>query len=158
MTRQERGWTAPAVGSEHDNVIAISTRLNESPPVEVLRERYDSCRHEHTVLNQRLHTVDCRDCGQERLDPFEVLVHLASTWSRWHHEAESLRKLRADERAASLAAWERARDRHIGANPGHVVDPYRTSWAGDKCRICTSLEHRGSTVVPRKADAIRNGR
>ena len=137
--------------SDSDNVIAISTRLNEAAPVEVLRERWDSCRHEHTSLDLRLRTVGCRDCGEERLDPFEVLAHLARTWSRWHWEAEQLRKLRAAEQASSLARWERARDRHLGANPGHSIDLTRTAWEGAGCRICESLEQRGRLVVPRQA-------
>ena len=102
-----------------DNVIAIATKLNEAAPVELLQERWDACRHQHTTLDNRLRTVACRDCGEERLDPFEVLSHLAHEWSRWHREAETLRKLNAEYYGNQKAAWDRARDRHLNANVGH---------------------------------------
>lgn len=125
-----------------DNVIAIATRFAGGAPVELLEQRYDTCRHEHTYLDAALRTVGCSDCGEERLDPFEVLAMLAKTWRRWHHEAEQLRKLRAEWQTIEQEKWARARDRHLTANPSHTVTPGRSSWSRGGCRICYHLEVR----------------
>jgi hypothetical protein len=127
-----------------DNVVSIETRFSEAAPVTLLRERWDACRHEHTWLDGRLRTVGCRDCGEEHLDPFAVLESLALQWSRWQREAETLRKLNTEYHSNQRAQWERARDRHLGANPLHMGLHFSTQADG--------------TVVPRdyvREDGLR---
>lgn len=125
-----------------DNVVSIETRFAEAPPVELLQWRYDACRHAHTYLDATLRTVGCRDCGEERLDPFEVLSALAAQWRAWQREAETLRKLNAEYHANRRATWERARDRHLGARPDHrdVLEADLASGVLPRnCRPCYSL-------------------
>lgn len=155
-----------------DNVIAISTKFTDAAPVEMLQPRYDACRHEHTVLDDRLRTVACRDCGEERLDPFEVLSRLARQWRMWQHEAEVVRKLNAEYRDNQRAKWRAARDRHLGARPEHfgalddgemvpvALVGATTGWTmrGD-CRPCYSLLVRfDSRWVPRRAPEPPSGK
>jgi len=102
-----------------DNVVSIETRLNEVAPLEVARPEWDACRHEHIWLEESLRTCTCRDCGAERVDPFDVLVRLARKWSRWQREAEQLRTLNREYEDNQKARWERARDRHLNAHPEH---------------------------------------
>jgi hypothetical protein len=102
-----------------DNVIEIATRFTEAPPVDVLRAEYDDCRHEHTAINERIRTISCVDCREERLDPIEVLISLARQWRRWQYEAEQLRKLNNDYYRIEREKWERRRDRHLSAHPDH---------------------------------------
>ena len=125
-----------------DNVTPLSSRLGRRPPVTVLPRPWDGCQHRATDIDTTLRTVSCHDCGA-MLDPVEVLIGFALDWSRWEREAEALAKLRAGHEADERARWERARDRHLRANPGHVLDPFRTTWSrtDGHCRICKSLEH-----------------
>jgi hypothetical protein len=113
-------------GETPDNVIAIETRFTEAPPVDWKPRDYLSCQHEHTMLDEVLRTVGCRDCGEERLDLFEVLLHLARTWRRWQYEAEQLHKLNTEYNTNRRETWERSRDRHIGANPDHKARYWTT--------------------------------
>ena len=132
-----------------DNVVSIETRFHEVPPVEHKPYDYLACKHLHTWLDDKLRTVGCRDCGEERLDPFEVLLSLASQWRRWQHEAEMLRKLNGEYTANQRDKWERARDRHLSANPDHraTFNPHRREenrglWRrGEQpCRVCDRVE------------------
>lgn len=116
-----------------DNVVAIETKFTEAPPVDWKPRDYLACQHEHTMLDDKLRTVGCRDCGEERLDPFEVLLHLAHVWHRWHREAEQLQKLNLEYRDNQRDKWERARDRHLVANPTH----------SDSFRPRRRIENRG---------------
>lgn len=102
-----------------DNIVNIATRLTEVAPLEVARREWDACKHEHVWLEESLRTCTCRDCGAERVDPFDVLVHLARQWSRWQREAEQLGKLNREYRDNQRDKWERSRDRHLNANPEH---------------------------------------
>jgi hypothetical protein len=129
---------------KRDNIVEIATRFTEAPPIEVRQRQYDDCQHEHTIIDEKLRIVSCVDCREERLDPMEVLIHLARVWRRWRNEADELRKLRTEYREIEREKWERARDRHLGANPSHIAsfDATRRSWSRDGCRICSSLEVR----------------
>lgn len=132
-----------------DNVVDIATRLTEVAPLEVARPDWDACKHEHVWLEESLRTCTCRDCGAERIDPFDVLVHLARKWARWQREAAQLRGLNAQYRDNQRDKWERARDRHLNANPDHrtAFRPTRSvenggAWQlGEQpCRTCDRLE------------------
>ena len=137
-----------------DNVVAIETRFTEAPPVDLLPYRYDECGHRHTILDQGQHRVDCRDCGKEGLDPFGVLVTLAHAWRDRQREADKLRELRAEYQGNQRDQWERARDRHLNANPSHrsAFRPRRAiedhggwhNWVNGEqpCRTCDRLEMR----------------
>jgi hypothetical protein len=130
-------------------VIDIATRLTEVAPLEVARPEWDACRHEHVWLEESLRTCTCRDCGAERVDPFDVLVRLARKWSRWQREAEQLRTLNAQYVENRRDKWERARDRHLNANPAHrgAFRPTRRQDNGggwtrgeQPCRTCDRIE------------------
>jgi hypothetical protein len=101
------------------DVVDIGAKFHEAAPVEVKPRDYLACQHKHTMLDEKLRTIGCRDCGEERLDPFEVLVSLARQWGRWKHEAEGLRKLNAEYQENERAKWDRSRDRHLNAHPDH---------------------------------------
>jgi hypothetical protein len=116
--------------AEDGNVVSIETRFSEAAPVELLQQRYDACRHEHTWLDEKLRLVGCSDCGEERLDAFEVLVHLAKTWRSWKREAENVRRVNAEYHANLRATWERARERHLGAHPEHLPRHFVTQADG----------------------------
>lgn len=153
-----------------DNVIAISTKFTDAAPVEMLQHRYDACRHEHTILDDKLRTVACRDCGEERLDPFEVLSRLARQWRMWQHEADVVRKLNAEYRDNQRAKWRGARDRHLGANPDHarrfvtLPDGEQVPIDGGgtiprDCRPCGNLFlHFDSRWVPSRAPEPPSGK
>lgn len=141
------GRVGVGVVSEPDNVVAIATRWTEVPPVDRMDRDWRACKHAHTMLDETLRTVGCRDCGEERLDPFEVLIHLSRMWRDWQREADELRKLNAEYRSNQRDKWERARDRHLGANPDHagtLRQEYRGSWTrGEQpCRTCDRLEQQ----------------
>ena len=102
-----------------DNVVDIATRMTEAPPIEVRRRGWDDCGHRHTIIDLKLRTVGCVDCGEERLDPIEVLIALSHQWADWKRQAEQLRKLNEDYATNQRAQWERARDRHLSAHPDH---------------------------------------
>lgn len=102
-----------------DNIVSIADRLAEPPPVEVRRPEYDDCKHEHTLIDEKLRTIGCADCREERLDPIEVLIHMARVWGRWQREAEQLRALNNDYYRIEREKWERRRDRHLAAHPDH---------------------------------------
>jgi hypothetical protein len=53
---------------------------------------FDRCRHERTVIDEELRTVECKDCGAS-LDPVEVLIGWAREWGRY---ADSVKSLRAE--------------------------------------------------------------
>lgn len=135
-------------GEIPDNVIAIETKFTEAPPIDWKGRDYLACQHQHTMLDTVLRTVGCRDCGEERLDLFEVLFHLATTWSRWHREAEALRKLNLEYTGNERDKWERARDRHMSARPDHsgTLQLGRKGWSWTNaettqpCRVCFRLE------------------
>lgn len=102
-----------------DNIVSIAERLAEPPPIDVLKPDWDACRHEHTVIDEKLRTVACADCREERLDPVEVLIMLARQWRRWQYEAERVGKVNADYRRIQREKWDRRRDRHLAAHPDH---------------------------------------
>jgi hypothetical protein len=124
------------------DVIEIATKFTDAAPIEVRRRGWDECGHKHTLIDDQLRTVSCVDCGEERLDPIEVLIHLAADWRQNHREAERLQELRADYARIEVAKWERARDRHLNAHPDHRAgfDIHRTSFQRGACRTCYHLE------------------
>lgn len=123
------------------NVVSIADRFNEPPPIAVPRDIM-ACNHEHIGIDEKLRTVMCVDCRQERLDPLECLITMARQWHRWKREADALRKLRVEHRQHERDVWERARDRHLNANPTHSIDLTKTHWtrAEEHCRTCSRLE------------------
>lgn len=161
------------VGDLPDNVVAIETKWTDAAPVEV-RGRWEgnACSHQHVTVDEVLRTVSCRDCGEERLDPLEVLIMLARTWKRWQREAAMLGRLNAEHEANELGKWERARDRHLGSHPDHAAsfnakidakgDPDR-KYIGDgrsefACDTCWSIYARHShRWVVRRAPEPRSG-
>lgn len=130
------------------DVIPLAGRLGKLPPVAVARQPWDGCEHKATSIDTKLRTVACRECGAT-LDPIEVLVGLARQWDSWEYEYQQLMKARAGHEADERAKWERARDRHLNANPTHAIDPSRGSWGSSRegCRICRSLEVRAPSSV-----------
>jgi len=131
-----------------DKVVSLLERLAEPPPIDLAPPKpYARCGHTHTVLDEHFRSVACRDCGEEALDPFDVLVGLARTWRRWKSEAEALRRLRTEQRTHEAEKWRRARDRHLGAHPAHGANfpldglPDQHHLPRD-CRICYSLAVR----------------
>ncbi len=127
-----------------DNVVDISTRFSEAPPIDVRRGGWDDCGHKHTIIDEKLRTVSCADCGEERLDPIEVLLSISRQWHSWRRDANALRKLNLEYQSNQREQWERARDRHLNAHPDHraMFNPSRGSWEGDGCRQCHKLESR----------------
>ena len=133
-----------------DNVVSIETKWTEAPPIEPKPWDYMQCRHEHTWLDPKLRTVGCRDCGEERLDPYEVLLYLASEWSSWKREADKLRELNAEYRTNQRDKWVRSCERHLNAHPDHHALHFLTDADGSviprdrgtiprDCRQCASL-------------------
>lgn len=126
------------------NVVDITTKFHEAPPIvdDTPRSWARECDHKHTSIDTVLRTVGCRDCGEERLDPIEVLISLCRQWDRWRYEAEQLTKLRTEQREHEAGVWTRARDRHLDANPDHSIDLTRHGWTASDitCRICYRLE------------------
>jgi len=113
-----------------DNVVEIAAKMTGAAPVEVKRRAWDGCRHAHTIIDETLRTVACADCGEERLDPIEVLIGLSRQWADWKRQADHLRKLNADYWENQRATWERSRDRHLGAHPDHAKRHFVTLWDG----------------------------
>ena len=52
------------------------------------------------------------------------------------------------KRKGSKKKWEAVRDRHLNANPGHVLNA-RSYTRGD-CKRCWSLATRGHSFMPRE--------
>ena len=124
------------------DVIEIATKFTDAAPISVRRRGWDDCGHRHTVIDDRLRTVSCVDCGEERLDPIEVLIHLGQRWGEWEREAKKLQELNVEYARNEVAKWERARDRHLNAHPDHLAgfDIHRTSFRRGDCRTCYRLE------------------
>ena len=138
-----------------DNVVHLSTRLTEGPPLELRRKGWDACGHKHIVLDEAKRTADCSDCGEERIELFDVLANMALTWDRWTREAKALRELRQEQTNHEREVWERRRDRHFTAHPDHRADfderfAHRLKTGGvshprDSCRECGRILSRYDT-------------
>ena len=129
-------------------VVSITARMQEAPPLEIRRRGYDECGHHHVDLDLTLRTVNCRDCGEERLDPFEHLAYLAREWRHWALQIERLNKLEHEYADRERAKWERARDRHLHAHPDHALDWTRTGWSQGECEPCYRLISDGRRWRP----------
>lgn len=125
-----------------DNVVKLAARFAGGAPIERKPRDWSGCRHGRTLIDQDRRTVSCRDCGQDPVDAFEVLLGLALTWERWQREYERLTKARQAYDDHDREVWERKRDRHLGANPSHAatLDPSRRMWDRSMCRTCTRIE------------------
>ena len=137
-----------------DKVVELAARLNGAAPVEMLHERWDACHHRHVTLDDRLRVITCRDCGQDRLDAFEVLSAMAHDWRSWQREIETLRKLRAEYHDNQLATWKRARDRHLGAHPDHAAARFVTFPDGEAWpRAIVEAIALGGWTMPRDCNS-----
>lgn len=142
-----------------DNVIALAARFAGGAPIERKGHDWKACRHERTTIDPDLRTVGCRDCGEERLDPIEVLLGLARTWERWQDEYRRLMDARRLSEDHDREVWERRRDRHLNAHPDHAIDVTRTFWerGADRCRTCQRIEQtcpRSVRAALRQARAL----
>ena len=53
--------------------------LERTERLSIKHRDWDACKHRRTLIDERLRTVDCKDCGA-RLDPVEVLIDIARSW------------------------------------------------------------------------------
>lgn len=78
---------------EGGEVIAIGD-LERTERLGVKAEPWDGCRHRRTEIDERLRTVECKDCGAH-LDPIEVLLDIAKTWRRESLHAKRIAEFEA---------------------------------------------------------------
>lgn len=145
-----------------DNIITLAARFAGGAPIERKRKDWSACKHPRTTIDQDLRTVGCRDCGEERLDPIEVLIGLALTWEEWQREYGRLMKARQSYDEHDREVWERKRDRHLNANPDHAstFDPIRGWSDRTMCKTCRRIEGTCPQSVKqqlRQAHALGSG-
>lgn len=134
-----------------DNVIDLTVRLAEAPPLDIANRNWDACKHKHKVLVEETHRVACSDCGCPDLDPFAVLVAMAKEWRSWKWQWEQLRSLQVKQEDHDRGIWERRRDRHAKAHPDHALDYTRTGWSNGECAECFTLISTGRRFQPLSA-------
>ena len=84
------------------NVVALPVKAKRRTDAPItVAPKHGGCRHLHTVVDERLAEVTCRDCG-EKLSPLWVLARLAN-------EDDRLRNAWADMRVQIASMKERTR-------------------------------------------------
>lgn len=83
------------------------------------------CGHKHSDIDEKLHAVLCRDCG-ERLDPIEVLIDIAKNWRSESMHAKRIAAYQRDE-------WDKETDRRKRRVRVHV----RCHGCGIESRLTT---------------------
>lgn len=86
----------------------VKPKLAAKAPLTVVPTRYDACRHNQVLVDEKLAEVECADCGA-KLNPMWVLINLA-------HEDSLLRTNWAGMRAEIRLLGERTRTKcqHCG--------------------------------------------
>lgn len=157
--------------SEGAEIIEIAD-IGRTERLGIKPDDYTGCRHNRTLIDERLRVVDCRVCGA-RLDPIEVLLDIAKHWRSESWQARQIAEFQRKEydktterekrfvrqhvvchgcglqtrlTAGSLSSadWE-AWAAHWGTEPEH---PY--SW--DATKIHPKVEHRRRTEADIEAN------
>jgi hypothetical protein len=82
------------------NVISLDSARN--------RHSFGKCKHLPIVVNEKLNTVECDDCGA-KLNPVAMLARMAEEESMWKRNLERMREL-----GEELKTRKRCKCEHCG--------------------------------------------